>query len=104
MYMRPEVEKITESEIEFLSADIKEHTVTYEFIEDKKEGCINVQIKNQTRKYDPILFCEFLFLTYTRKANNAKFKNNKINLNEQARIYLECKSNITQVAERFKRK
>ena len=100
--MKSEAQKEIDKHIEFLSADIKKHSISYA-INDKSEGQIEVEIEGRKETYQPYMFFEYLFLTYSRMADQQVLSDGSPDLNEKARIYLHVQSNVIQVAERFKK-
>lgn len=95
--MKPEVQNEIDKHIEFLSADIKKHSISY-VINDKSEGQIEVEIEGRKETYQPYMFFEYLFLTYSRMADQQVLSDGSPDLNEKARIYLHVQSNVIQIA------
>lgn len=103
--MTAETKKVVDSEIEFFGRDdANNYNITYETTKDGKEGRISVKLKEEIRVYKPIDYFEFMIFTWADKAHKAKLPNGELDLDKQAKIYVELRWRTVLVVERFLRK
>lgn len=92
-----------ESEMSFLDVEIFEMNIAFDEDELTNDGFIFVQIKDETRAYFPIELCELLLSKKARESDSAKLPNGHSDLKKQAKIFVQFKTAITQIIERYKR-
>lgn len=88
--------------LSFLSS-VEMTEMKIEFAHEDNQGFIIAKIKDITKAFFPIEFCELTLIAQAQKADAAKFSNGKSDLNKQAKIFVKFKTHITQIIERYKR-